>query len=88
MSCVPAPVADLAGAAAPAAEASALELTLKALRPLLADPEVTELCINRPREVFIESRGGWRREELPCADFEWCRRLAKTHRQRHAPAHR
>jgi type IV secretion system protein VirB11 len=58
-------------------EVSALELTLRSLRPLLADPEVTELCINRPREVFIESRGGWRREELPCADFDWCRRLAK-----------
>jgi type IV secretion system protein VirB11 len=61
----------------PAGERSALELTLAALRPLLADPEVTELCINRPREVFIESRDGWRREELPCADFDWCRRLAK-----------
>jgi type IV secretion system protein VirB11 len=58
-------------------EVSALELTLAALRPLLADPDVTELCINRPREVFVESCAGWRREELPCADFEWCRRLAK-----------
>ena len=58
-------------------ELSALELTLRALRPLLADPEVTELCINRPREVFIETRSGWRREELPFADLEWCRRLAK-----------
>ncbi|MBS0579547.1 MAG: P-type DNA transfer ATPase VirB11 [Proteobacteria bacterium] len=50
---------------------------MRALRPLLADPEVTELCINRPREVFIESRGGWRCQALPCADFDWCRRLAK-----------
>jgi type IV secretion system protein VirB11 len=60
-----------------AAEASALELTLKALRPWLARPEVTELCINRPGEVFIETREGWRQEALPFADFEWCRRLAK-----------
>lgn len=60
-----------------AAEASALELTLKALRPWLARPEVTELCINRPGEVFIETREGWRQETLPFADFEWCRRLAK-----------
>ena len=28
------------------------------LRPLLADPDVTELCINRPREAFIETRRG------------------------------
>ena len=70
-----------AGAAAPAAaaigELSALDLTLRALRPLLADPEVTELCINRPREIFIETRSGWRCEAAPFADFDWCRRLAK-----------
>jgi type IV secretion system protein VirB11 len=50
---------------------------LRALRPLLANPEVTELCINRPREAFVELRTGWRREALPFADFEWCLRLAK-----------
>ena len=60
-----------------AAEASALELTLKALRPWLARPEVTELCINRPGEAFIETQQGWRQEALPFADFDWCRRLAK-----------
>lgn len=59
------------------AESSSLELTLRALRPLLADPEVTELCINRPGEAFLETRSGWRREALPFADFNWCRRLAK-----------
>ena len=75
MSCTLLPGAELAAGAG--GELSALDITLKALRPLLAEPEVTELCINRPREVFIEGRGGWRREELPCADFDWCRRLAK-----------
>ena len=58
-------------------DVSALDLTLRALRPLLARPEVTELCINRPREIFIETHAGWRREDLPFADFDWCRRLAK-----------
>jgi type IV secretion system protein VirB11 len=47
------------------------------LRPLLARPEVTELCINRPGEVFIETRAGWHQEALPFADLDWCRRLAK-----------
>ena len=57
--------------------ASALELNLRALRPILSDPEVTELCINRPREAFVETRRGWERRSLPFADFDWCRRLAK-----------
>ena len=72
MSCTLLPGAELAAGAGASGELSALDITLKALRPLLAEPEVTELCINRPREVFIEGRGGWRREELPCADFGGC----------------
>jgi type IV secretion system protein VirB11 len=59
------------------AEMSALGLTLRALRPLLANSDVTELCINRPKEAFVETRTGWHREPLPFADFEWCCRLAK-----------
>src|SRR5215468_4720826 len=66
-----------AGASLAGSELSALDLTLRALRPLLCTPDVTELCINRPREIFIETAAGWRREELPFADFDWCRRLAK-----------
>ena len=57
--------------------ASALELTVRVLRPLLERPGVTELCINRPGEVFLEGGSGWCREPLPGADFEWCRRLAR-----------
>ena len=76
MSCALLPGAEPAARAGPG-ELSALDLMLRPLRPLLANPEVTELCINRPREVFVESRSGWRREELTCADFDWCRRLAK-----------
>jgi type IV secretion system protein VirB11 len=56
---------------------SALELNLRHLRPILIDPEVTEVCINRPGEVFLETRSGWERRALPFADFDWCRRLAK-----------
>jgi type IV secretion system protein VirB11 len=61
----------------PAPAQSALELTLEALRPLLADAEVTELCINRPGQVFLETRTGWRCVAAPFADFDWCLRLAK-----------
>jgi type IV secretion system protein VirB11 len=61
----------------PGEEVSALGLTLRALRPLLANAEVMELCINRPMEAFLETREGWHREPLPFADYEWCLRLAK-----------
>src|SRR6202166_3697509 len=65
------PVANSGG------DISALGLNLRALRPLLANAEVMELCINRPMEAFLETRAGWRCEPLPFADFEWCTRFAK-----------
>jgi type IV secretion system protein VirB11 len=86
MSCtppLPAPETRMASSApqtpraAAACGGSSLDLTLEALRPLLADPEVTELCINRPCEVFLETRSGWRCVAAPFADFDWCQRLAK-----------
>src|SRR5258708_3428346 len=58
-------------------EHSALDLTLRALRPILSDNAVTELCINRPGEAFIETREGWRCVPLKFADFQWCTSLAK-----------
>jgi type IV secretion system protein VirB11 len=65
------------GVAASTADLSALELTVRALRPWLADPDVTELCINRPGEAYLERRSGWQCERLAFADFDWCRRFAK-----------
>lgn len=59
------------------ADSSSLELTLRSLRPILSDPNVTELCINGPGEAFVETRRGWQRCALPFADFDWCKRLAK-----------
>ncbi len=58
-------------------DGTALALTLAPLRPVLTDPEVLELCINRPGEAFVETRTGWRRVPLPFADFDWCSRLAR-----------
>jgi type IV secretion system protein VirB11 len=57
-------------------QVSSLALTLKALKPLLSRADVTELCINRPGEAFLETRAGWHREVLPFADYAWCHRLA------------
>lgn len=61
----------------PAGAESALDLTLRALRPLLIRSEVTEVCINRPGEAFVETAKGWHRVPLPFADFGWCQRLAR-----------
>lgn len=58
-------------------EASSLELTLRALRPWLSRHDVTELCINRPGELFLETSHGWRQEALPFVDVGWCQRLAQ-----------
>jgi type IV secretion system protein VirB11 len=69
--------APLPPIASPAAERTALALTLRPLRPLLSRADVMELCINTPGEAFVETSRGWLREELPFADFEWCTRLAK-----------
>ena len=60
-----------------AAENSALDLTLRALRPILNRPEVTEICINSPCRAFVETSRGWHIESLPFADLAWCLRLAK-----------
>jgi type IV secretion system protein VirB11 len=58
-------------------DASALDLNIRALRPLLGNPNITEVCINRPGEAFVETHSGWHRESLGFADFDWCRRLAR-----------
>jgi type IV secretion system protein VirB11 len=77
MSCADEQDSSPAARSKPAADLSALELTMRPLRPLLAAPDVTDLCINRPGEAFIETTCGWRREPLACVDFDWCRRVAK-----------
>lgn len=60
-----------------ASDPTALDLTLQSLHPILTNPQVTELCINRPGEVYVESHQGWHCESVPFADFDWCWRLAK-----------
>jgi type IV secretion system protein VirB11 len=66
-----------AGTSGPVEYASALELLLRPLRPLLLRPDVMEICINRPAEIFLEMDAGWRREPAAYADLDWCRRFAK-----------
>lgn len=60
-----------------ATEHSALSWTLRALAPWLSDPAVTEWCLYRPGEAFVERDRHWTRVAVPFATFEWCVRLAK-----------
>lgn len=38
-------------------------------------PEVTEICINRPGELYLETRGGWQRLEVPSLTFDRARQF-------------
>jgi type IV secretion system protein VirB11 len=65
-------------AAAPAVpEPSSLDLFLHPLQPWLADGTLTEICINRPYEAFVEREAGWTRDHLAFASLDWCLSLAK-----------
>ena len=58
-------------------ETSTLTLALKPLQPFLDDPQWTEICINRPQEVFTENRQGWVQHVVPEITQQWCLALAK-----------
>jgi type IV secretion system protein VirB11 len=41
----------------------------------MSSSEVTEICINRPGELYLETVHGWRREEVPNLTFERARQF-------------
>lgn len=41
----------------------------------MADPEVTEICINKPGELYLETTSGWRRVEVSTLNFERARQF-------------
>lgn len=45
------------------------------VREYMASPDVTEICINRPGELYVENREGWRRIEVPSLTFERARQF-------------
>ena len=46
-----------------------LRMLLEPLAAWLSDPATTEVCVNRPGEVFVERRGAWERHEVSVLDF-------------------
>lgn len=69
------PVSGDAGAPVP--EASSLDLNLAPLRHLLDDVHVTEICINKPHEAWVERYTGWSKHKVSFATYEWCNALAR-----------
>ena len=57
--------------------ATSLQHYSRPLRDLLGDPNVTELCLQRPGEVFVERTGGWIRIDAPWATDGWSRHFAR-----------
>lgn len=45
------------------------------IREFMASQEVTEICINRPGELYLESRDGWQRVEVSTLTFERARQF-------------
>lgn len=41
----------------------------------LKDPDVTEICINRPGEVFLETSRGWKKVEVDTLNFDRARQF-------------
>jgi len=49
---------------------ASLRYLLRPFEEVLAEPEVTEICVNRPGEMFVETAGVWRCSEKPELTFE------------------
>ena len=56
---------------------TALREALKLLSRFMHDDAVTEVCINRPGEVYTESTYGWQRHDTPEITKPWCKKLAQ-----------
>jgi len=57
------------------ADATVVEY-LKPFRHFLDLPDLNEICVNRPGELFLERSDGWQRVEVPELTFQHCRSLA------------
>lgn len=66
------PIADVSN------EFLAYQYEVLGIAPFLGDPDVTEICINRPGEVFLETIRGWERVPVPGLTFDRARQFCTT----------
>lgn len=52
------------------------EEAIAPLLPFLRSDQYTEVCINRPREVFAETPAGWQKYDVPELDYDRCLAMA------------
>jgi type IV secretion system protein VirB11 len=45
------------------------------IQDFMNSPEVTEICINRPGELYLETHAGWKRIDVPGLTFERARQF-------------
>ncbi len=50
--------------------AASVDFHLEPLRPWWVDPDITEICVNRPGEVFTERKSKWERHEVPALTYD------------------
>lgn len=56
-------------------KATSVLFMLEPFKPFFEDDKVTEICVNRPGEVFVERAGKWQSHEVPQLNFDYLRRL-------------
>ncbi|MGH8106537.1 MAG: P-type DNA transfer ATPase VirB11, partial [Arenimonas sp.] len=44
----------------------------------MASPDVTEICINKPGELYLETRQGWQKVDVPSLNFERARQFCTS----------
>lgn len=64
-----APVADVSS------EFLRYQYEVLGIHTYMTSPDVTEICINRPGEVYLETRDGWQRVEVPTLTYERARQF-------------
>lgn len=60
----------------PITESTVVREKLRPLRRYLDAAGVLEVCVNRPREVWVQGEGGWTRHDEPQATFRHLQELA------------
>lgn len=55
--------------------ATSVNYHLTPIRKWMDDPEITEVCVNRPGEVFCERQGRWEQHAVPELTFEHLKSL-------------
>lgn len=63
-------------------EMSTLDMHLQPIAGFLRDDAITEIVINRPGEIMLESRDGWQTVVNEAISYQWCEGLAMLLRNR------